>query len=92
MIKLNETDRFRKTVKVMSSRAIIKYGLDKAIFVYDRADWKCEKCGSENNISITTKGKRENEKVNNLAVICRKCLGSISSKKGWKMKRKGVLQ
>lgn len=77
---------------------IKRFGLKLALFVYDRANRKCEICGNENNLTIHHKnnkginlehaGHKElvDNSLDNLIVLCRKCHGSIHGKQG-----KGIL-
>lgn len=73
---------------------IRRFGLKLALFVYDRANRKCEMCGNENNLTIHHKDNNGsnlvkiglkhlvNNNTDNLIVLCRKCHGSIHGKQG----------
>src|SRR3990167_7338479 len=71
----------------ISIRAIRDYGLKLALFVYDRANRKCEYCGTSKNLVIHHIDRRvrnyrdnrmkSNDNPNNLKVLCSHCHGKI---------------
>src|SRR3990172_4380554 len=80
---------------------ISRYGFKIALFVYDKADRKCEQCGDENDLTIhhlngegrhyQEKGGKPDNDIKNLVVWCRSCHGSFHGKqgKGIKKSKKG---
>jgi len=73
---------------------IRRFGLKLALFIYDRADRKCEICGSKIDLTIHHKNNKgsnlikaghpelvDND-INNLIVLCRSCHGRIHGKEG----------
>lgn len=81
----------------ISVRTIARYSFKVAIEVYDRAKRKCEICGEINDLTIHHKDRkgrnRENKKlkqnnnIENLMVLCRKCHGSIHGKQAKGIKK-----
>jgi hypothetical protein len=87
---------YKKTYGI-GRRTITTYGLRLALEVYDRSERKCEVCGSEYDLTIhhldgngrhnAEKGLPMNNDKNNLAVLCRRCHGSLHSREYWKNKK-----
>lgn len=83
-----------------SKRTIDRHGLKIALFVYDRANRKCENCENEYDLTIhhkdhsgrnnLNKGMQQNNDPDNLILLCRKCHGSIHGKEGGGRKKKTV--
>lgn len=80
----------------IGGRTIRTYGLELALFVYDRADRKCEECNSEYDLTIhhnDGNGRHNEEKrlpmnnhPDNLKVLCRVCHGRIHGREPKKRK------
>ena len=81
----------------ISVSTITFYGLELALFVYDRADRRCQKCGDKKNLTIhhldhkgrnyENQGLEPNNDTDNLIVLCCKCHGSIHGKQGGRPKK-----
>lgn len=81
-----------KTKYGIGIRTIKTFGLEKALYVYDRAGRKCEICGEVNDLTIhhkdhkgrnfMNKGLLMNNNVENLMVLCRSCHGKIHAYEG----------
>ena len=84
----------------IGTRAINTYGLKLSLFVYDRAGRMCEKCKSENDLTIhhldnngrnnQEKGLPMNNDPKNLMVLCRKCHGSLHAREYWEKQKGGL--
>ena len=78
----------------LSVRSISDYGLKLALLIYDRANRRCEKCGSENDLMVhhkdgkgrnyMTRGLKPNNNPDNLTIWCDSCHSSFHAKKMWK--------
>jgi 5-methylcytosine-specific restriction endonuclease McrA len=90
------TKRRDKRLKAygISIRAIKEYGLENALFAYDRAVRQCEKCGEKYDLTIhhidgqgrhnKERGLFINNRLDNLQVLCRRCHGSLHGKENRK--------
>jgi hypothetical protein len=76
----------------LSVRTISLFGLQLALFVYDRAGRKCEACENKYNLTIhhidgngrhnKEKGLPMNNSPENLKVLCRSCHGRLHGIEG----------
>lgn len=77
----------------LSYRTMRRNGFRTSIQVYEKANKKCHKCGSEYDLTIhhrDNKGrnyiesnKEPNNKISNLMVLCRPCHGRLHSREYW---------
>jgi thymidine kinase len=84
---INKKNTEIKTKYGISIHTIRLYGLKTALKVYDRANRKCDFCGSENDLTIHHKdhkgrnykeaGLPMNNNDRNLQVLCRSCHGRL---------------
>ena len=92
--------KITKKVYGISVKTIERLGLKTVLFVYDRANRKCEKCGTEYDLTIHHKDRKGrnnqdmklpvNNNLENLQVLCRSCHGRIHSIQRWEeYKQKG---
>jgi 5-methylcytosine-specific restriction endonuclease McrA len=73
----------------LSLRTIQRLGLKVALKVYDRDKRRCKICGNENNLVVHHKdfngrnnlnnGKKPNNSLSNLVVLCTSCHGKLHS-------------
>jgi len=78
----------------VSVKTIERHGLKTVLAVYDRAGRKCEKCGSEYDLTINHKDRKgrnymdlklePNNNLDNLEILCRSCHGKVSNQQRWK--------
>jgi hypothetical protein len=76
----------------LSLSTIRRYGLETALFVYDRANRKCETCGVDKDLTLhhidhngrnnLNKGLPQNNDKDNLIVLCRRCHGGLHGREG----------
>lgn len=80
----------------LGAGTIGRYGFKLALYIYEKFDRKCVRCGSMNDLTLhhldgkgrnnAEKGLPVNNKIDNLILICRKCHGSIHGKEHGKNK------
>lgn len=81
----------------ISVRAIQYLGLEKALAVFEKYNKKCDICGSSYDLTIHhidgngrhkwERGLPENNDIDNLQILCRRCHGSIHGKQGGRPKK-----
>ena len=87
----------------LGSGTIVSYGFRLAIAVYDRAGRKCETCGDKNDLVIHHKdekgdtyrersGKKRNQDITNLIILCRACHGRLHTTQRWEKYRRDKLK
>lgn len=82
----------------IGARTIYNYGLKLSLFVYDRAERKCEICKNINNLTIhhkdhkgsnyKKKGLEMNNHPDNLIILCNVCHGRLHATEYWKNKKR----
>jgi hypothetical protein len=85
----------------LSCSTIIRHGIKLALFVYDRAKRKCQKCNSAYDLTIhhidrkgsnlIGTGKKRNNNPDNLIILCRKCHGRIHGFHSGEVRRQKAL-
>jgi len=71
-------------------------GTKNVIAILKRADFKCEECKTEKDLTVhhrdrngrnnLNKGEKANNSINNLQILCRSCHGKLHSIEYWKDK------
>jgi rubredoxin len=98
----NFTKTVRKYQKNASQRygisvtSIRKYGVKKALFIFDRDNRKCRVCGTENNLHIhhldhTGERISPNNEPENLILVCLSCHGKYHADVRWGNRKEGSI-
>ena len=72
-------------------RTVRCLGLQLALYVYEKAGWKCKICSTREDLTVNhidgngrhneERGLPVNNDPNNLEILCRKCHGSVDGKR-----------
>jgi hypothetical protein len=96
------SEQYRKNKELsdkygISVAQIIKYGIELALHVYSKCNWKCSDCGEITSLAIHHKdhngrnnkeaGLEENNSPDNLTLMCIKCHGSYHATKYWEERK-----